>query len=137
MSLPAITAAGTVAIPIDAGSDVSLSTALTDADGNAVDLLDATGGTLYVHEGWDERRTIDPPAIGSYPVTISAPATGVMVLTLTAAETAAMQTLLAARQRTVTDRTVSTYAYELEITDGSSVVRVLNGPLTLSRRGTR
>ena len=141
MSLPAITSAGTPPSPlvVDAGSDVSLSITLRTGSesGPVLDLLDATGGTIYVHEGWDERRTIDPALAGSYPVIIADASTGVLTITMTASETAALQQRLEARQRTVTDRNVMTYAYELEITDGTSVIRVLHGPLILSRRGAR
>jgi hypothetical protein len=137
MSLPVITSAGQVEIVIDAGSDWGANITLTDEAGGPVDLLDATGGTLHIHRSWRQRSTIDPEEVLQVPVTITSAPAGTLHIGLTAAQSAALQDAITAQLKTTADRDVAALAYELEITDGTLVRRVLEGSLIVSRRGQR
>ena len=138
MALPAITGAGAFDMLVDVGSDVVFPIAVTDsATGLPLDLLDVTGGTLYIHEGWDDRSEDTPPLRASVSVTVVDASAGSLSVSIPRAVTADLQARLPGREQISVTRDVPAYAYELEITDGTTVRRLLNGSFALNRRGAR
>jgi hypothetical protein len=128
MTLPVLTAPGVWPLTVYAGSAASWPLVLTDSAGAPLDLQDASAGTLRIHSGWGDAATV----LAEGAVTITDAAAGELTMAITTAQTDAIAA--AASDRTC-DRTAPAGFYELELTDGTSTVRVLEGTVTASRRG--
>ena len=100
---------------IDQGSTFTTTITLTDDDGNALTLLGYTGA------GQIRKHYTSSTAV-SFTVNIS-PSTGEVTLSLTATQTAAL--------------TAGRYVYDVELTTGSIVSRVLEGIVTVTPEVTR
>jgi len=96
-------------LTIDQGATFSSDVTVKDANGNAFDLTGYTA-TAKMAKGYSSTRTRT-----AITCTINAdPTTGIVTLSLTATETAALDA-------------PARYVYDLEITSGATVTRVIEG----------
>jgi hypothetical protein len=96
-------------LTIDQGATFSSDVTVKDANGNAFDLTGYTA-TAKMAKGYSSTRTRT-----TITCTINAdPTTGIVTLSLTATETAALDA-------------PARYVYDLEITSGATVTRVIEG----------
>ena len=99
-------------LTIDQGATFSSDVTVKDANGNAFDLTGYTAAAKLA-KGFASTRTRT-----DFTTTIAADATsGVVTLSLTAAQTAALD--------------AERYVYDLEITSGATVTRVIEGIITV------
>ncbi len=114
-------------LDIDQGSTFSVELTIKDSSGSAIDI---TGRTFT-----GQIRSIYSAAtvIATFTCAITDATAGKMTFSLTAAETAAI-TVDAA---TGTERTKTRYIYDIEMTNGSTVTRILQGNVDISPEVTR
>ena len=101
-------------LTIDQGATFSSDVTVKDANGNAFDLTGYTA-TAKMAKGYSSTRTRT-----AITCTINAdPTPGIVTLSLTATETAALDA-------------PARYVYDLEITSGATVTRVIEGVITVN-----
>ena len=98
---------------------------ITDENGSAVDLTGLTGSLKI-------KDTFTGTVLATATVTIPTPASGQVVATLSSATT----TGLSLSGASATERTGQIGFYDLQLTDGSSIVTIVGGIVTLYREVT-
>lgn len=120
--------AGQYDITVEQGATFEETLSITDEDGDPVDLSGMTARAQI-------RKTYsDPTVIASFVATVETPATdGIVTMKMTAANTA----LLPVASATGYLKVPTNYVYDLELVDGVTVTRLIEGTCAVSPEVTR